>query len=311
MLIGLACSAVTLMSIDAGAQSATPVMPADHPSWMKAGTPPAAPRLAPDTVLARIDGETITAGELDATIGAMRGPDRYESRSPEVVRELLDALIDRRLMARAASAAGMKPKAAPADSPASEPTEEALAEAWLARELATVQRPGEQDIERYYREHAGAFTLPARVQVTRVVAATAEAAARAREELLRGATVDTLRTDANPGLRHVETLWLQDTPKKSQLVAVALELQKAEVSPVVAVATGFAVLRAEQTEAARPRPLTEVRAGIVAGLEAAARQRTEAELRQRLRAAARVTIDEAALRSYLPPPVTTESGPAR
>ncbi|WKZ13393.1 MAG: peptidylprolyl isomerase [Gammaproteobacteria bacterium] len=299
------------MSIDAGAQSATPVMPADHPPMMKAGTSPAAPRLASDTVLARIDGETITAGELDATIGAMRGPDRYESRSPEVVRELLDALIDRRLMARAARAAGMKPKAAPADSPASEPAEAALAEALLARELATVQPPSEQDIERYYREHAAAFTLPARVQVTRVVAATAEAATRAREELLRGATVDALRTGTNPGLRHVETLWLQDTPKKSQLVAIALELQNAEVSPVVAVATGFAVLRAEQTEAARLRPLAEVRAGIVAGLEAAARQRAEAKLRQQLRASARVTIDEAALRSYLPPPVTTESEPVR
>ena len=81
-------------------------LPADHPPIVAAGTE--APRhLAPDTVMARVGAEVVTAGEVDAAINAVAGPERLEYRSPAPLRDMVEALVDRKLMAQAARAAGM------------------------------------------------------------------------------------------------------------------------------------------------------------------------------------------------------------
>lgn len=295
-----------------------PAMPADHPPPGNAASKPP-PRLPPDTVLARVDSDTITAADLDAAISGLSVQDRFEYNSRDAVRDLVEALIDRRLMARAARDAGMDqdapanapPPAARGEAAAVERPEQALAEAWLARELDRLPAPTEKEITAYYRDRAAEFTVPARVRVTRVIAGTNDAATRLRDELSRGASPDELRERHGAEIRSVEMLWLQDTPKKPELVAIALGLRSGEVSPVVPVAAGFAVLRAEETVAARLRPLADVRGGIAATLAEAARQQATQDMRKRLRSGAKISILEGPLMSYYPPLPGPDPGPVR
>jgi hypothetical protein len=299
----------------ADAGKATPEMPADHPPMFEA--PKTAPRLAPDVVMARFGKETITAGDVDAAINAMGAPDRFEYNAPEPIRDLLEGMVDRRLMAGAARAAGLdkdpalREQLAAAGKASVAVTEAVLAEAWLARQLGNVPTPDDAAITRYYREHAAAFTVPQRVRVTRAVARTEATAARLRGELSNGASAEDLRARYSRDLVSAESLWVQDAPKKPQLTATALALKQREVSPVVPVDAGFAVMRADEKEAAKLRSLDEVRAGIAATLDAAAREEAVAQARKRLRADVRIAIVEEALLSYRAPPAGAAADPLR
>lgn len=249
-------------------------MPADHPPVGDA--PVAAPRLDPGTVLARVGDEVITAGDVDAAIGAMPGPERLEYTSPEMVQDLVELLVDRKLLARA------RARGADGQLPVDAPREP----------------PGEAEIAGYYREHAADFTAPARVLVTRATAATDVAARELRRRLAGGATVaDLVAAKAI----NADQVWLQDVQKKPDATAVALALRPGEVCRALPVAGGFLVMRADQVVPARQRPLAEVRAGILASLEDAARQATAAATRDRLRKDVPVTIDQAQIASYTAP----------
>lgn len=288
---------IGLVAAAAAEERGAVAMPPDHPP--RAAVPAQrAARVAADTVVARVDDAVITAGDLDTVIFAPGVPERAEFLTPDGLRDLVEALIDRKLMARAARAAGLAPAAAPGETA----TEQDLAEGWLLREIGAIEPPTGQTIERYYRDNAAQFTVPARVRVTRVLTESAEAALRARELLVSGAPAQVLRAQGGEGILGVTDLWLQDAPKRSDLVAVALALPPGVVGPAIPVPAGFVVLRAEERAAAQLRPLDEVRLGIIASLEDAARVQALADTRQRLRSKARIRIEEAALMSYLPTP---------
>jgi parvulin-like peptidyl-prolyl isomerase len=275
--------------------------------------PIANPHLAPapvaalpgGTVIARFDGGTVTAADLDAAVAEVRGPERLEYRTAEPLRELVDALVDRQLMARAARAARldqdaevkMRLSAVPGD--AKLQADMLLAEAWLEREIARSPPVTDQDIARSYRARAAEFTVPARVRVTRVVAATEAAAGRLRDRLARGASAAALR-EIDPGhVVSVDEVWIQDRPKRGDMEQIVFGLKAGASSDVFRVAAGFAAVRVEQIAAPRQRPLSEVRQGIRAGLEDERRRKVAAERRAALRKGTTVTIDDAAFAAYV------------
>jgi hypothetical protein len=284
---------------------APPALPGDHPPISDGGTPPS--RLAADTVLAEVGDEAVTAGDVDAAIGAMPGADRLEYTSPEMVRDLVESLVDRKLMAAAARAAALDADPAVQArlgdlAPGSGPeADQVLAAAWMDKELSKVPAPSGSDVAAYYREHASEFRVPARVLVTRATVATEAAAARLQRELARGATAEELRAEAGNDVLDARQVWLQDVQKNSEVTAIALALKAREVSRAVPVPGGFLVMRADRVEAAGQRPLAEVSAGIQASIQDARQRAAADELRERLRRGARIRLDDAALMSYRAP----------
>jgi parvulin-like peptidyl-prolyl isomerase len=291
-VLRLFAALVMLVAVGSGAAAAT------------GATAPATPAASPE-VIARVDQEIITRRDLDEAVAATVGPERLEYRTAEPLRGLVETLIDRKLMAHAAQKAGLDQDAvvksrldAPADDSAIA-REHILAEVYLERELAKVPTPTEAEISRYYREHPGEFTVPARVRVTRVLIATAAAGERMRTALAQGATFEALQQqDAEHTLR-MDQVWLQDSPKKGEMETIALGLQPGEVSGVFPTATGFAVLRAEERRAAQIRPLGDVAPGIRARMEDERRQAAASRIRAQLREGVTVTIDDEALSAYL------------
>jgi len=289
-----------------------PTMPAGHPPLMSpvpSGPAPAESRVAslpPGTVLATAGAHRVTAGDLDAAIMAMPLPDRMEYAGSDNIRELLDSLVDRKLMADVARSEGLA--ADPVvkqmlgkDAPPGMTEEQVLAGVWLETALAKAPPPGEAEVSRYYRDHAAEFHVPARLRVTRAVAADEAAAGLLREALGRGATLAQLRERIPGKASSVEDLWLQDTAKKPESTAIALRLQTGQVSDVLPLAGGFAVFRVEERAPARERPLDEVRPGIRAQLQETARREELDKIRVSLRKNVAVEVDEQRLASYLPP----------
>jgi hypothetical protein len=263
------------------AAPAPAALPADHPP--PGGGAPAPPRLPAETVLATVDGRPVTAGDVDAALAAMPAADRLEYVAPEMIRDLVESLVDRTLQAAAARDEGVP------------------VEAWLERELGRAGEPTDREVADYYAAHRAGFRVPARVRVTRVTAAARPVAERLRAELARGAAADDLRARAARDGYAVEQLWLQDVPGEPALAKVAVGLPAGAVSDVLAVPAGFAVLRADEHVAPSERPLTEVGAGIRARLADQRRQAAAAELRQRLRKDAGIILNPATLAAYLPP----------
>lgn len=305
MLKNVSCGAVLgaglIMTV--GAIAADPQAP---PPIANPHLPPA--RVAPlpgDTVIARFDGGTVTAADLDAAVAEVRGPERLEYKTSEPLRELLDLLVDRQLMARAARAArldqdaAIKARLAAAPGGAKPNADAVLAEAYLQRELAAAPPVTERDISSYYRDHVSEFTTPARVRVTRVVAATEAAAGKLRALLAGGAAPAALREADPQHVVSVDQVWLQDRAKRGDMEKIAFGLKVGAASEVFRVATGFAAIRIEESAASGQRPLAEVREGIRARLEEQRRSSLTARLRAGLRKGVTVTIDEAAFGAYI------------
>lgn len=291
-----------------------PRMPANHPPMTTAKAP--AVRLAPETVLARWDTQAVTVSDVDAALARAPGEVRSEYRSPEAIAELVGSLADRKLMAAAARASGIEAEpgvqqAMSSGRDAGIPADFVLADAWLDRQLAAVSPATEADVERYYREHSGAFTEPKRVYVTRVVATSVPAAGELRAALARGIAPGELRDRFPAALRSIDQVWLQDGPAATDLTVLALGLEPGDVSPMIPVGTGPAMVRVEQKKPERLLPLPEVRGAILTILGDQARTERGRLAVQELRKRSPVTLEHIAIDSYsrsLQPPAATPAG---
>jgi hypothetical protein len=264
---------------------------------------PPGPRLPAETVMAQVDGQTITAGDIDAALANAPGEVRYEYTTPAAVTEFVESLVDRRLMAAAARKAGLA--ASPevkerlnAREPGAPPADYVLADAWLQRELAKLPAPTEAEVMHYYQEQRAAFTEPHRVFVTRVVADSNESASKIRAALSDNMTLDELKERHGQQMVSLDQVWLQDVPKAPELTSIALKLKPGGVSSAIPTGDGVAVLRVEREEADRLRSLDEVRAGIRATLEAEMQKNAVATLTQKLRKDVRVKLNDEAIKSY-------------
>jgi len=259
------------------------------------GAPPAggnAPLGA--TILARVDGEAITASQLTAAIEAVPKPDRLDYLAAEARLDLLQSLIDRKLMAREALRLALAPPPMATDS---DPlaAEQRRAQAYLDTQLAELPGPTEQDIETYYSANTADFLLPERIQVTRLVFPDRSGASAARVAAEEGAALASL----GDGRLRPTTLWLQRRPgEPNDFEAAAFATPVGTLGPLVAVERGFCLFRVEDRQAAEPLSLAEARPAVIVRLQSRQRAELLQAITQRLRNAALIDIDSQALDAF-------------
>lgn len=250
-------------------------------------------------VLARVDGEAITAAELERAILSTPRPEQLEYINPPQRRELLGELIDRKLIARRARNEGLEREPTISQRLATADAfdqERLLAQAFLDQYLAG-RSITDDDIMADYQARRADFTEPERVFVTRVVRTNEADAAAARQLLLDGADVDELKRQA-AGRGQISRIWLARRTGSGPMEQAAFGLEPGQVSAVFAVSGGWATLRVDDRKPARVRPLAEVRDGIAARLGQARRSQARQELLDNLRKNAAVSIDSEALAAY-------------
>jgi hypothetical protein len=273
-----------------------------------------AERRAGDAV-AWVDGDPITAADLEAEVAARGALETMRFATPEERRAILDAVIHRRLLAQLARRAGYE-----GDPALRAEFERVLGARFEADQLRAhaqdlVVTPEEieaeyrADLDRYTepeRVHAAVIWLPvppgATPEARRRVRARADQAWReARDPSASAGTFGALAmrysADFESRYRSGDVGWLgresTDPRWGNELARAVFALaEPGDLTEVIATESGFAIGKLLRRSARRTAELGEVEARIRAELETRKRQRVLAALRAELAGAAQVTRDE-------------------
>jgi len=260
-----------------------------------AALPPGAPAAGP--VLARVGDEAISADAFRAEMERRGGKIPGRFGTPEERRALLDDMIRGRAVLIAARAAGFD-----RDPEFVATVERMLSARFLDQKLDAqleAVEVSDADVEKFYQEHASEFLVPARLrgawiflEVPRKATPEKVEEARQRAEKVRAEALAlpaetrnfgpvALASSDDAGTRYIggEFGWLTapeaDSFRYGRAVADALLALGApgDVSPVLRIEQGFALVKLVEREEAAPAPLAKMAPGIKSRL---IRERREA-----------------------------------
>jgi hypothetical protein len=209
----------------------------------------------PPDVIARLDGESIRYPELESYVARTVG-DSDKGLGSDVLSELLDQFLDERLTLRLARDQGLVAK----DSTDAKAAAEALLRSGRPAD------PPAAEIDRYYREHAGDFTLPERVRLRQILTDDRKAAESALREIAAGADFGEVarRVSRDPSAAsggYQGVLAREDLPPA--FADVIFALKPGEVSRIVPAEYGFHLFQVTAREPAGVVPLDQARGEIL------------------------------------------------
>jgi peptidyl-prolyl cis-trans isomerase SurA len=165
----------------------------------------------------------------------------------------------------------------------------------INREVRSKLLVSAEEIETAYREHPERFTLPPRYRLRQIVlkapsdatpdrfAARMAEAESIREELQRGAEFGALaraRSEGSEAAKGGDLGYFQRGELLSAIDSAIATMSEGEISPVIRSPLGLHVIKLEEVQTGRLKPLEEVRSEVE---DLVYRERTEALFRQWLR----------------------------
>jgi peptidyl-prolyl cis-trans isomerase C len=221
-------------------------------------------------VVARIDGEVITAGQLQQRLDALDAYSRARFTAPEQKRKFLENLVRFEVLAREAQDRGYD-----RDPEVQRALKSEMVRAFLQKEINAKLKPEDAtdaEVERYYRANLADFRQPEQVRVSQIFTRDRARAEQAVTEAraLRG------KPGGDKALRELVARLSEDEDSKSRggdltffdrktamyprpVVEAAFALEEiGDVSPPVASEHGFAVLVLTQRRPGFTRALPEV-----------------------------------------------------
>ncbi len=271
-------------------------------------TGPSVDRARSDRVVATVGKRQVRYGELlDFIDDAFRGRPQGHAFGGAVKVEMAGALVDDLVLKADAVRAGTdrSPAVLAELAPAGR---EAMAAALTLSMRAAVKAPTGPEEAEYLRRHAADYRIPTTRRCRAVVVADAAAAAAVRRRLeagepfpavARAASIDQASAALGGDLGDVSWAALAAMERDAAQSALARAVKTAPagelVGPVAAGPVQY-LFRCETIRPERTPDLAEVRAGVEARWRAEAGQRAVEQLLARLRASARISIDEEAVR---------------
>jgi foldase protein PrsA len=277
-------------------------------------------------VVARVNGQTITAGQLLEELRKRRG-------GPTLV-----DMIDAELIELAAREAGIEVseeetqlrwQRAIAEAGSETDTRAILEHRGISEEeyreslridllldklvTATIQVP-EQEVADFYREHQEDYALGERVKA-RMILVSSEDDARSLADALKEPEADfaglagALSIDPATSENGGDMGWIERDDYARAITDAAFAMAAGEISPPIEVPDGWVLLKVEGHEGAGHRPLEEVREEVQARIVRMKLPTAREEWVRRARSEAAVTISDEGLREatmellkHMPPP---------
>ncbi|GMU58910.1 MAG: hypothetical protein AMXMBFR34_06730 [Myxococcaceae bacterium] len=293
-------------------------------------------------VVATVNGEVITRGDFERLLSreaqAMEG---LGPRSPEQIepykQTLLDTLVERALLLQAASAAGVtvtteevdrRVLALSSEYPAgtfdealeqsqttraalTRSTREQLAlEKLLSQEVFSRVAVTEEQLRRFFEEHAAEFEEPEQVHALQIVVRGLDDARRIQQQLWQGKKFGDLarRYSLSPDAKVGGDLgFFARGQMPAAFDEVVFKLSPGGTSDVVSTEYGFHLFRVVDKKPARKQELTEVRAAIEAKLVGQLRAEAQKAYVQALRAKAQVKVNQSVLQQVTGRPTVGQS----
>jgi peptidyl-prolyl cis-trans isomerase C len=273
-----------------------------------------------DQVLARIDGEVITAAQLQGRLDALDPYSRSRFSAPEQKRKFLENMVRFEVLAREAQNRGYD-----RDPEVQRALKNQMISTLLQKELDDKLKPEDvpnPEVERYYREHPDEYKQPEQVRVSQIFTSDATRAERAAAAArgLKG------KPEAEKAFRELVAQLSEDEDSKSRggdltffdrttamyprpLVEAAFALTDVgQVSAPVKTERGYHVLMLTQRRPGFTRALPEVtrdiRRQLIRDRRAKKMEELVAEMRKRLK----VEVYEDRLARVVPHTVTPPGG---
>ncbi len=284
--------------------------------------------------VAVVNGEPVSADALRRSLreGGADAPGLEAEPAPAALkRQVLDDAVDRVLLLQAARERGVTVPAERVDQAllrlradypgthfddllAQEKISAAELKARLREQLTVEQlfagevfprvQVSDDEVQRWYDDHAADFDEPERVRARQVVVRTREEAARIRDELRRRPQtfpeVAKRASIAPEGARGGDLGTFSRGSGMPEVFDVCFKLPVNQVSDVVPSPYGFHVFQVTERKPAGRRSFADARAGIRERLLREKRARAQAEYLAALRQRARITIDQKALDALAP-----------
>jgi peptidyl-prolyl cis-trans isomerase C len=243
----------------------------------------------PDPVILALGDHAVRRGELERYVAALEARGGG-SLQPEVRRQVRQAFLEDRVLVLEARSRGLVREGA-------SPEEERRAVSALVAQRMSQSAPvADAEVERYYAEHAAEFEVPERLVVRQVLVETEAQAREVRRQVEKDAKQFDLLARTRSQSPEAAQGGLMGSFARGELPT---ELEQAvfglpvgQVSEVVKSPLGYHVLRVEETEPARRRPLAECGNEIRERLQAARQDDVKRDYVRELMARAKVE-DEA------------------
>jgi peptidylprolyl isomerase len=306
VLVAAMCAAA---SSDTTAQTRAPAQPAapragtPAPATPRPATPaqPAGPAAAEDgaavkggEVVARVGDSDVTAEEVRAAIAFLDARQQTAvARDPALLSQTVRAILANRLVLKEALAKKWDQQPA-VTAQLARARDSVIAESYLQSVTAPPDGyPSEADIKSVYDANASAFLVPRRFRLAQIVVTLAKDADKAAEDAARKKFDDVARKVRQPGAdfaalarslsddtataeRDGEVGWVAEPDLRAEIRAQVIGLPKAGTTEPIRLDDGWHILKLVDTEAARTRPLAEVRDALVQRIRA---ERVEANRR--------------------------------
>lgn len=254
-------------------------------------------------IVAQAGSVTVTTEDLTQALKGMPGPQQFEYLSDAGRRLLVDQLLDWKLLAAEAVKAELEDDTDVRDAlkkNAATGIEKAqvLGSAYLNRRIKDLPRVTDGQLRAYFDANPLEFTLPARIQVQRMMLETSPQAQEALAAVRDGMSFEQYKQKYPESRIRIDSLWLEQRENGSDFEKAAFALSDSRPVDILEISNRFCLMRVEKKEPARVRAFEEVRQGIAAQLQDEQQRSAIQKIKAELRAGLDATVNAAALDTY-------------
>lgn len=250
--------------------------------------------LPPETILASIDGQTITLGEFNQLWEQI--PENYK---PQLTKsKVLDQMISEKLLIQEAKNIGLE-KDKDVFEQIKKITEQILVQAFLQKEILDKVQVNDEEIEEYYKENQDKFTEKEQVHLFNILVETEEKAQEILKELKTGkdftevAKENSIGPSASQG---GDLGYLSKGTIIPEIEEAVFALEVEELSQVVKTDFGFHVLKITDKKPETIKTLEEVKEDIIQILLPTKQKEAFENLLEELKSKVEIQINEEALK---------------
>jgi len=244
-------------------------------------------------VVAQIGNAKIMDKDIDAILSQIPEPYRARYTTPEAKREIVERMAEVRMMAMEAKKRGIDQR---------QETKlklEYIVDQILAKDLEESSIEAIQitdaDITKYYNDNKEKFITGPRVKVRHILVEKEEDAKAILAQLKKGADFAALakaQSKCPSKERGGDLGWVTKGRMDPEFEKAAFALGKGELSGVVKSSFGFHIIKCEDKEEAKEKPMDEIKPIVERQLKRERREEAVSKLKEEVKKAYPVTINE-------------------
>jgi peptidyl-prolyl cis-trans isomerase C len=248
------------------------------------------------TVLATVNGSTITSADFDREVKALPEYIRGMADTPQGKKELIDTLVMRELILQQAAKEGLD-KGKEIDEKLAELKKRIVVDTYLKKKVETDAKISDEELKKFYEQNLDKFKSGEQVKASHILVKSEQEAkdilaqlkgGTAFEELAKAKSVDTSASKGG------DLGWFGKGNMVPAFEKAAFALKEGQLSGIIKSEFGFHIIKLTGKRAAGTRSFDEVKEQITAALMPSKQQQIFMQLKEDLKKGAKIELKEAA-----------------